>query len=261
MQQVCMLTIASQRGCMNKISIRGVVVGGVTDILATVILTIPLVVYVIIEQTDILKDPLQATVTATLQANPLLYGLESLIGLVCSVLGGYVAARVAKHDELLNGLLASSLPVALGVYPLATANDSGPLLLPVLLLMASPLCSGFGGHLRLIQIRGRALPQFDIGRRDDEIFTSARDALQKIRDGVVDAKQVKAIEDALDLKATGKDHHKLGRRNVLGSTLQIFLWKIVLSALFWAIALIVIAVVVSHAGIDLLGLSKKLTGP
>jgi hypothetical protein len=247
---------------MNKISIRGVVLGGVTDILATVILTLPLVLYVISELTDTLKDPLRTAVTAAIQANPLLYGLESVIELACSVLGGYVAARVAKHDELLNGLLASSLPVALGAYSLTTASESGPLLLPILLLIASPLCSGFGGHLRLVQIRGRADPQFhDIGRRNDEIFTSARDALQKIRNGVVDAKQIKAIEDALDLKATVEDHHKLGRRNVLGSTLQIFLWKIVLSAFFWIIALIVIAAVISHAGIDLLGVSKKLTGP
>jgi hypothetical protein len=248
---------------MNKISIRGVVVGGVTDILATVILTLPLVVYIISELTDTLKDPLQTAVTATIQANPLLYGLESVIGLACSVLGGYVAARVAKHDELLNGLLASSLPVALGAYSLTTANESEPLFLPVMLLFASPLCSGLGGHLRLVQIRGRAPPQFhDIGgRRNDEIFTSARDALQKIRNGVVDAKQIKAIEDALDLEATVEGKYKVGRRNVLGSTLQIFLWKIVLSAFFWIIAIIVIAVVISHAGIDLLGVSKKLTSP
>jgi hypothetical protein len=247
---------------MNKISIRGVAVGGVTDILATVVLTLPLVVYAISELTDTLKEPLQAAVTTTIEANPLLYALESVIGLACSVLGGYVAARVAKHDELLNGLLASSLPVAFGVYSLATANDSGPSLLPVLLLFAGPLCSGFGGHLRLVQIRGKAHSQFhDIGRRDNEIFTRARDALQKISNGTVDAKQIESIQAALDLQATAKDPHRSSRRNVLGSTLQIFLWKIAFSAFFWIIALIVIAVVISQAGIDLLGVSKRLTGP
>jgi hypothetical protein len=246
---------------MNKISIKGVVVGGVTDILATMVLTLPLVVYAISELTDTLKEPLQAAVTTIIEANPLLYALESVIELACSVLGGYVAARVAKHDELLNGLLASSLPVVLGAYSLTTASESGPLLLSILLI-ASPLCSGFGGHLRLVQIRGRADPQFhDIGRRNNEIFTSARDALQKIRNGVIDAKQIKAIEDALDLQTTAKDPHKLSRRNVLGSTLQTFLWKIAFSAFFWIIALIVIAAVISHAGIDLLGVSKRLTGP
>jgi hypothetical protein len=37
-----------------------VLVGGVTDILATVILTLPLVVYVVAELTDTLKDPIRA---------------------------------------------------------------------------------------------------------------------------------------------------------------------------------------------------------
>jgi hypothetical protein len=126
---------------MNKISIRGVVIGGVVDIVATVILTLPLVVYAIpTELTGSLKDLVQAQagVTGIIRASPLLYGLQSIIGLACSVLGGYVAARVAKHDELLNGLLASSLPVTLGVYSLATDTDAGPLLLSVLMLIGQP---------------------------------------------------------------------------------------------------------------------------
>ena len=89
---------------MNKISVKGVVVGGVTDIVAAVILPLPLIVYLIAtEVTGTPKEPLQAAIMTAIHANPLLYGLESLIGLACSVLGGYVAARVAKHDELLNG--------------------------------------------------------------------------------------------------------------------------------------------------------------
>jgi hypothetical protein len=248
---------------MNKISIRGVVVGGAVDIVTTVILTLPLVVYVIAtELPGAFKDPLPAAVMATIQASPLLCGLQSVIGLACSVLGGYVAARVARHDELLNGLLASSLPVALGVYSLTSDKDSGPLLLPVLLLIASPLCSGLGGHVRAVQIHGRAHWQsHDVDRREDEIFKRARDALQKIGNGVVDVKQIESIQAALDLQATAKDHHKLTQRNVLGVISQIVVWKIALSVFFWTIALIVIAAVISHAGVDLFGVSKKLTGP
>jgi hypothetical protein len=90
---------------MNKISVKGVLVGGVTDIVATVILTIPLIVYMIAtELTGSPKDQPQAAVMAAIRANTLLYGLQSLVGLACSVLGGYVAARVAKHDELHNFL-------------------------------------------------------------------------------------------------------------------------------------------------------------
>ena len=112
---------------MNKISVKAVLIGGITDIVATVILTIPLIVYMI--ATEFHGSPKdQAAVMAVIRANALLYGLQSLVGLACSVLGGYVAARVAKHDELLNGLLASFLSVAFGVYSLAASTDSGALL-------------------------------------------------------------------------------------------------------------------------------------
>ena len=237
-------------------------VGGVIDIVATVLLTLPLVIYAFpTELTGSLKDlaQAQAAVMGTIRASPLLYGVQSVIGLACSVLGGYVAARVAKHDELLNGLLASSLPVALGVYSLAT--DAGPLLLPILLLVASPLCSGLGGHLRLVQIHGRAHRQsHDVDRREDEIFKRARDALQKIGNGVADAKQIESIQAALDLQATAEDRHKLRQRNVSGATLQVFLWKTALRTLLWIIALIIVAAVISNAGIDLFSVAKKLTG-
>ena len=246
---------------MHKISVKGVVVGGVTDIVATVILTIPLIFYVIAtELTGTPKNPLQAAVMAAIRANPLVYRLQSLIGLACSVLGGYVAARVAKHDERLNGLLASFLSVALGVYSLATGKNSGPLLLPILLLIASPLCSWLGGHLKLVQIRGSAHPQFhDVCLREDEILERARDALQKVGNGVVDVKQIESLRAALDLQAAAGDHHKLRRRGVLGGTLRAFLWSIAFKAFFWIIALTIIAAIVSNAGIDLFDVSKKLT--
>jgi hypothetical protein len=245
---------------MTKISVKGVMVGGVTDIVATVVLTIPLIVYLIAtELTGTPKDPLQAAIMAAIRANPFLYGLQSLIGLACSVLGGYVAARVAKHDELLNGLLASFLPVALGVYSLATGKNSGPLLLPVLLLIASPLCSRLGGQLRLVQIRGSAAhPQF---QDEDEILERTRDALQKVGKDVVDVKQIESIRASLDnyLQARRRSSQAPTARRV-GTTVRAFLWTIALNAFFWIIALIVIAAVVSNEGIDLIDVSKKLTG-
>jgi hypothetical protein len=250
---------------MNKISFKGMLVGGVTDTVATVILTFPLIVYVITtELNDTLRDPLQVAVVAAIRADPLLYGLQSLIGLACSVLGGYVAARVAKHDELLNGLLASVLPVTLGVYSLATGKDSAPLFLPILLFIASPLCSRLGGHIRLVQIRGIAAhPKIQgICLREDEILELARDALQKVGNGVVDVKQIESVQTTLDnyLQATAGDRHKLGRRGMLGGTLRVFSWTIALNTFLSIIVLIVIAAVISNKGIDLFDLSKRLIG-
>ena len=64
---------------MRKISIKGVLLGGITDVLNTNILAIPLIIYVMakMDWSHTPKDQLNA-----------------------AILGGYVAARLAKHDEL-----------------------------------------------------------------------------------------------------------------------------------------------------------------
>jgi len=73
---------------------QGVLVGGDTDIVATVILTIPLIIYMIAtELTGSPKD--RAAVMAAIRANTLLYGLRSLVGLACSVL-----ARLSQLEGL-----------------------------------------------------------------------------------------------------------------------------------------------------------------
>jgi hypothetical protein len=76
-----------------------------------------------------------------------LYTGQLLVGLACSVLGGYVAAWLARHDELLNGGLASTFCIALGIYTVVAGRDSNPLWLQLTLLVASPLLAIGGGEL------------------------------------------------------------------------------------------------------------------
>ena len=102
---------------MKKISIKGVLVGGVTDIVATNILTLPILIYATNKLDLARASPEQ--LQAALHANAFLYVLQLLIGFGCSALGGYVAAWLAKHDELLNGPLSSFLCIAFGIYSLA----------------------------------------------------------------------------------------------------------------------------------------------
>jgi hypothetical protein len=134
-----------------RVSIVGIAVGGITDVVATNILVIPVVVYVIVKF-DLLHashDP--SAVTNAIHANPTLYGLQLLIGFGCSVLGGNVAAWIAKHDELLNATNSSFLCIAIGVYSLVRDKMSGSPTVEILLLIASPLCAFLGGYLRLLQ--------------------------------------------------------------------------------------------------------------
>jgi hypothetical protein len=75
----------------------------------------------------------------------------SLAGLACSALAGYVAAWLAKHDELLNGGLSSFLCVLFALFQLRNGNNYYPLSVRVLLLIAAPAFAVFGGYLRLRQ--------------------------------------------------------------------------------------------------------------
>lgn len=134
---------------MSKVSVKGVLVGGIIDIVATNILAIPLVIYVMIKY-DLVHTPehqMQAAITAAINGTTSLYASKLLIGLGCTVLGGYIAAWLAKHDELLNGLLSSFLCVAFGVYSLIEGKTSRPLL-HLLLLLATPAIAMLGGYFR-----------------------------------------------------------------------------------------------------------------
>jgi hypothetical protein len=138
---------------MRKVSIKGVLVGGVVDVAATTILAIPLAIYAMAKFNllDAPKGSGQVAVASAIHASPWLYGVQLLIGLGCSVLGGYVGALIAKHDELLNGLLSSFLCTVTGIYSIVAVKNSGSVSEHVLLLIAAPLFGLFGGYLRRVQ--------------------------------------------------------------------------------------------------------------
>jgi hypothetical protein len=132
---------------MGKISIKGVLVGGIIDVVMSVGLGLPFAIYAM-SKVDLSHTPnaqATSTVTAVIHGNMPLYIGQLLVGFVCSMLGGYVAAWLAKHDELLNGALSSFLCVALGIYTIASGKDSSALGGQVLLLLASPTLALVGG--------------------------------------------------------------------------------------------------------------------
>jgi hypothetical protein len=134
---------------MSKISIKGVLIGSVVDIVSSVVLGFPLAIYEIfkLNASHMQSDRAAASVTAAIHGNVPLYIGQLLVGLACSVLGGYVASWLAKHDELLNGTLSSFLCVALGIYTMASGKDTNAFWLQFLLLIASPAMALLGGVL------------------------------------------------------------------------------------------------------------------
>ena len=139
---------------MIRVSFKGVIIGGIVDMGSTVVAAFPVSIYAFMASgVSKLPQAQQAQALADAMRNtPSVYLAGLLVGALCSVLGGYVAARIAKHDELLNGALSSFLCVAIGVYALARGTQGTPPWLHVLLLIISPMLGALGAYLRL---RGR----------------------------------------------------------------------------------------------------------
>lgn len=143
---------------MKRISILGVLVGGIVDVVSTNILVIPFVVYVMIVRVDFLAMPtadVSKAVTHEIQADWLLFGTQLMIGSFCSVIGGFVAALIARHDELLNGALSAYLCVALGVYSLMRGAMVASVFLAILGFVLSPALGLLGGTFGCCRSRRR----------------------------------------------------------------------------------------------------------
>ena len=127
------------------------------DVVSSSVLGIPLVVYTISRMGHSHSLSSQA-VTNAIHENPALYAGQMLLGFACSILGGYVAAWLAKRDELLNGGFSSWLCVTLGLYAIATGKDPNPHWLQMLLLLAGPAAAILGGDLMRRLRRSRLQP-------------------------------------------------------------------------------------------------------
>jgi hypothetical protein len=140
-----------------KISVLGVLVGGIVDVVSSVLAGLPFSLYVAFK-----VDPAQRVgphaseaVSAVLHASTPLHLVELLLGLLCSVLGGYVAATIAKRHERLNGTLSCYLCVGIGILSMAVGLSKDPHWQQALLLLASPAFAFVGGDLRLRQTASR----------------------------------------------------------------------------------------------------------
>ncbi len=141
----------------KKLSILGFVAGSIVDIVGTNIWGVFLTIYVMMSH-NLLQTAASSSTTLTanvlhiIQTDPLIFSVNFIVGAMFSILGGYVGALIAKHDELLNGALSSFLCVLSGIFGLFTGSHPVYLiLLEILALIVSPLLTMFGGYLRLKQ--------------------------------------------------------------------------------------------------------------
>ena len=140
---------------MKNVSIVGVLVGSVIDVLTSIVLGLPFGLYALskVDLAHTPKDQIQSAIAAAMHGNAVLYLAQLFVGLACSILGGFIAAFIAKRMELLKGALSSFLCVGGGIFIMITGKGSDPIIIQVLLLIASPLMGLLGGYLRFLQVR------------------------------------------------------------------------------------------------------------
>ena len=126
---------------MNRISLKGVVIGNIVDQVSTIIALLPIMMYILIASGP--SGDTADSITQVLTASSVFRVSSIILGALCSVLAGYVSARIAKHDEVLNGALSSILCVAGGVYSVL----SGSAALHLALLPLGPVLGALGGYL------------------------------------------------------------------------------------------------------------------
>ena len=134
---------------MKRVSFKGVAIGNVVDIVATNVVMLPIVIY-LMASAKTGADHGADSVAAALKTSQVFLAASTLLGGFCSILGGYVSARIARHDEVLNGTLSAILCAGFGIYVIV--NGTGHLWLNLLDLPLSFALGALGGYLRSRQM-------------------------------------------------------------------------------------------------------------
>lgn len=139
---------------VHKISLRAILTGGLVDVGGTYLwgLLIGAIVTSAYGLSPLPPDQLATQLDQIFQTDPVISGVNLVVGLLFSILGGYVAARAAKQDELLNGGMSGWLGVVLGIATLVTGEYSVPLWLLLVEIVLGPAWGVVGGWLRMKQV-------------------------------------------------------------------------------------------------------------
>jgi len=143
---------------MKKLSFKGIIIGSITDIVSSNIFQIPLFVWITISlsRSGVSQEQMKSAIILALHDNASYFLFSVMIGGSCSILGGYVAAKIAKQHEVLNGTLASFLCIFGSLYTIFTGTSQFPLWQQIFFLLLSPVLTAFGGYLRSRQVIAQA---------------------------------------------------------------------------------------------------------
>jgi MFS family permease len=133
---------------MKKVSIKAVVLAGIFDVVLTNLLAIPVLVIdgIRIEIWKLPKNQQAQAMLDAFQSNSGIYTAGLILGALASIIAGYIAARIARREPLLNGALSAWLCVASGVYAMVQPNSPLPVWAHLLFLPLSPAFGAIGGY-------------------------------------------------------------------------------------------------------------------
>jgi hypothetical protein len=120
------------------------------DFLTTNVLFLPimLVAWLKLDASQLAGPERSAALLHLIATTPLLHVAKLGSGLASSVLGGYVAARIAKRHDVLHGALSAWLGVTLTSYDMVKRSGSANVG-TVALMAAGVGCAALGGYLAL----------------------------------------------------------------------------------------------------------------
>ena len=157
---------------MSRISVRAILIGGIVDTLLTLVLLLPIMAWVgvgagVFELPDAQQS---AALARAFEENYGAYIAGVLLGSMSSMVGGYVAARIADRAHLLNGALSAWFCFVLTVYGVLFDRSSLTSLWYLLFLPLGPALAALGGaeaRRRLRKPRPPVAPvkRVSIGRR------------------------------------------------------------------------------------------------
>jgi hypothetical protein len=132
---------------MKSVSWKGVLIGGVFDIVVSSLLSGAVFIGFFFAFRNGLSGSVADQIKELL-ADRTVVLTSMLVGGAVSIAAGYISASIARRAELLNGALSSFLCVAEGLYSLV--GHAGMAVTPqsVLLILLSPALGLVGGYLR-----------------------------------------------------------------------------------------------------------------
>jgi uncharacterized YccA/Bax inhibitor family protein len=142
---------------MRGLSPLAVIVGSVVDVALSAILGILLGLYVVASRgwSQVPADQLSRALVAAMHQDLSLHAAQLAIGFGCSVLGGFVAASIAKQRRLYNGVLASWLCVGIGIFSQLPDFTRASLVWRLATVALTPACYLAGAYIRT-KIRAKA---------------------------------------------------------------------------------------------------------